>query len=191
MKAANPLPVWGLMGLLLACAIAFYLLVPNDKRLLHRLVKDGKAQRASEVLHSLSNTETARDPEFYELMRLRLRRQLLDSKDKASVLAQTEASLLAIERFSSSPHYLTEVLESISLLNDSPQALKLVAPHLKALPKPVREALVMALVIDALDSNQPETAAASYENCLHPFPPAETNLVEAVRLWRAAAQPEQ
>ena len=83
MKPTNPLPIWGLMGILLACAITFYLLVPNQKKLLNRLVQDGKPKRALEVLHSLPQTEKARDPEFYELLRLRLNRQLLNPKDKA------------------------------------------------------------------------------------------------------------
>ena len=76
MKLTNPLPIWGLMGILLACGITFYFLVPNQKKLLNRLVQDGKAKRALKVLHSLPETEKAKDPEFYDLMRLRLNRQL-------------------------------------------------------------------------------------------------------------------
>ena len=190
MKSAYPLPVWGLLGVLLACGITFYLLVPNQKRLLTRLVQDGKAQRALSVLHSLPQTEIAKDPEFYELMRLRLNRQLIDPKDRAGVIAQIEASLQAVERFPANQNYLAEVLESISLLDDCAQALKLVAPHLKPLPNIARQMLVRALVGDALASDMPDVAAATYEHCLRPFPPAETNLVEAVRLWRAAASPE-
>lgn len=191
MKPTNPLPVWGLLGVLLACAITFYLLVPNQKRLLARLVQDGKAQRALEVLHALSQAEIARNPEFYELMRLRLSRQLLDPKDKAGVIAQIEATLQALERSPASQDYLSEVQESIALLDDCAQALKLTAPHLKTLPNPARLTLVEALVRDALTSDQAEVAAETYENCLRPFPSAETNLVEAVRLWRAAARPEK
>ena len=190
MKPTNPLPIWGLMGILLACAITFYLLVPNQKKLLNRLVQDGKPKRALEVLHSLPQTEKARDPEFYELLRLRLNRQLLNPKDKAVVIAQIEESLQAFERSSSSQDFLAEVLHSISLLNDYAQALKLVAPHLKTIPNSARQVLVRVLVRDALASNKPDVAAATFENCLRPFPPAETNLVEAVRLWRAAARPD-
>ena len=191
MKPTNPLPIWGLMGILLACAITFYLLVPNQKKLLNRLVQDGKAQRALKVLHSLPQTEKARDPEFYELMRLRLTRQLLKPKDKAGVITQLEESLQAFERSSSSQDFLAEVLHSISLLNDCEQALKLVAPHLKTIPNTARQMIVRVLVRDALASNKPDVAAATFENCLRPFSPAETNLVEAVRLWRAAARPDR
>ena len=179
------------MGILLACAITFYLLVPNQKKLLNRLVQDGKAQRALKVLHSLPQTEKARDPEFYELMRLRLTRQLLKPKDKAGVITQLEESLQAFERSSSSQDFLAEVLHSISLLNDCEQALKLVAPHLKTIPNTARQMIVRVLVRDALASNKPDVAAATFENCLRPFSPAETNLVEAVRLWRAAARPDR
>jgi len=191
MKLTNPLPIWGLMGILLACAITFYLLVPNQKKLLNRLVQDGKAKRALKVLDSLSKNEMARDPEFYELMRLRLNRQLLDPKDKSGVIAQLEACLQALEHSSSNQELLSEVLHSISSLNDCPQGVKLIAPHLDSLPNALRQTLVSALVRDALASNQAELAAVTYENCLRPFPPAETNLVEAVRLWRAAAKPDR
>jgi predicted Zn-dependent protease len=191
MKLTNPLPIWGLMGILLACAITFYLLVPNQKKLLHRLVQDGKAKRALKVLDSLPEAEKARDPQFYEMMRLRLSRQLLDPKDKSGVIAQVEESLQALEHSSSNQELLSEVLHSITSLNDCTQAVKLVEPHLKTLPNSARQALVGVLVRDALGSNQPELAAATYENCLRPFPPAETNLVEAVRLWRAAAKPDR
>jgi predicted Zn-dependent protease len=190
MKSANPLPVWGMLGVLLACAITFYLLIPNQKRLLTRLVQDGKAQRALEVFHALSQSEIARDPEFYELMRLRLNRQLLDSKDRAGTIAQVEASLQAAARFTVNQDYLAEVMESISLLDDSAQALKLVEPHLKTIPNTARQRLIEALVRNALASDMPGVAAAAYENCLRPFPPAETNLVKAVQLWRSAARPE-
>jgi predicted Zn-dependent protease len=190
MKSTNPLPVWGLLGVLLACAITLYLLLPNQKRLLSRLVQDGKAQRALAVLHSISQAETARDPEFYELMRLRLSRQLLNPKDKGAVIAQIEASLQAFAR-SSSQDFLAEILQSISLLDDCAQVLKLVAPHLKPLSNTARQMLVEALVKDALASDRAEVAAETYEHCLRPFPPAQTNLVEAVRLWRAAARPDR
>ncbi len=189
MKPANPLPLWGLMGILLACAITCYLLVPNQKNLLYRLVKDGKPERALEVLHSLPQAEKARDAEFYELLRLRLNRQVLNPEDKAGVIAQFQDSLQAFERFSSSLDFLAEVQHSISLFNDWAQASKLVAPHLKTIPDGARQVLVRVLVRDALASNQPDVAAAIFENRLMPFPPAETNLVEAVRLWRAAARP--
>jgi predicted Zn-dependent protease len=191
MKSANPLPVWGLLGVLLACAITFYLLIPNQKKLLTRLVQDGKAQRALDMLHALSQTEKARDPEFYELMRLRLARQLLDPKDKAGVIAQIEGSLQAFEQSSSSQNFLAEVLHSISLLNDCEQALRLVEPHLETIPNTARERIVRVLVEDALASNKPGIAAATYQDCLRHFPPGETNLVEAVRLWRAAASPDR
>ena len=158
------------MGILLACAITFYFLVPNQKKLLHRLVQDGKATRALKVLHSLPQTEKARDPEFYELLRLRLNRQLLNPKDKAGAIAQIEESLQAFKRFPSSQDFLAEVLHSISLLNDCEQALKLVAPHLKTIPDSARQVLVLVMVRDALASNKPDLAAVSYENCLRPFP---------------------
>jgi tetratricopeptide (TPR) repeat protein len=191
MKATNPLSAGVLIAVLLACAIAFYLLVPTNKKLLDRLVQDGKSQRAMEVLHSLSDTEKATDLEFYELMRLRLNRQLGDPKDQAGVIAQIEASLEALERFASNQAYLAEVLESLSVLDDSARALRLVEPHLETYPQPVRQVLVVALVRDALASDRADVAAAAYEHSLRPFPPGETNLVEAVRLWRAAARPEQ
>jgi len=191
MKPANPLPIWGLLCVLLACAITFYLLIPDQKRLLQRLIQDGKTQRAWEVLHSLSQTERARDPEFYELLRLRLNRQLLDPKDKAGVIAQIEASLQAVERSPVSQEHLTEVQQSLSLLDDCPQALKLVAPRLKTLPSTSRQVLIRRLVRDALASGMPDVAAESYEYCLRPFLPAETNIVEAVRLWRGAARPDK
>ena len=191
MKSSNPLPAWGLLTVLIACAITFYLLVPSQKRLLTRLVQDGKVQRALDVLRATSSAEIAKDPEFYELMRLRLSRQLLDPKDKAGVIAQIEATLQALERSPASQDYLSEVQESIALLDDCAQTLKLIAPHLKTLPNPARLTLVEALVRDALTSDQAEVAAQTYENCLRPFPSAETNLVEAVRLWRAAARPEK
>jgi predicted Zn-dependent protease len=191
MKPTNPLPSWGLMGILVACAIIFYLLVPNQKQLLSRLVHDGKAKRALKVLHSLPETEKASNPEFYECVRLRLNRQLLNPKDKAGVIAHIQESLQAFKRFSSSQDFLAEVQHSIALLNDCAQALKLVAPHLKTIPNASRQVLVMGLVRDALASNTPDVAAATYENCWRPFTPTETNLVEAVRLWRAAARPDR
>ncbi len=86
--------------------------------------------------------------------------------------------------------FLAEVLHSISLLNDCEKALKLVAPHLKSIPDSARQVLVLVMVRDALASNKPDLAAVSYENCLRPFA-AETNLVEAVRLWRGAARPDR
>ncbi len=190
MKPTNPLPVWGLLAVLLACAVTFYLLVPNQKRLLTRLVHDGKAQRSLDVLHSLSPAEIARDPEFYELTRLRLNRQLLDLKDKSGVIAQIEASLQAAGRFPDNRELLSEAGASVPLLDDCGLALKLVAPHFKTLPNSARLLLVQVLVADALASDLPVVAAETYEYCLRPFPPAETNLVEAVRLWRAAASPD-
>jgi tetratricopeptide (TPR) repeat protein len=191
MKAANPLPVLGLLGVLLACAITSYLLVPSQKQLLTRLVQDGKTQRALDVFHAFSQTEKASDPEFYELMRLRLSRQLLNPNDKAGITAQLEESLKTFQRRSSSQDFLAEVLHSISLLNDCEQALRLVEPYLETIPNTARERIVRVLVKDALASNKPDIAAATYQSCLHHFPPGETNLVEAVRLWRAAANPDR
>lgn len=191
MKSSNPLPAWGLLTVLVACAITFYLLVPSQKRLLTRLVQDGKAQRALDVLHAASSAEVAKDPEFYELMRLRLNRQILDPKDQGAVIVQIEAALRSAGRFPGDRDYLAEVLESVSLLDDCARALKLVAPHLKTLPPTARRSLVESMVRKSLASDMPEVAAETYEDCLRPFPPAETNLVEAVRLWRGAASPDR
>ncbi len=191
MKTTNPLSIWVLLGVLLGCAFTVYLLVPNQKRLLTRLLKDGKERRALEVLRSLSPVEMARDPEFYELTRLELSRQLLDPQDKAGVSAQIEASLQILERHSANEDFLEEVLQSLSLLGDCEQASRLVEPHLKTISTNARQILLSVLVKDALAANKPAVAAATYQKCLRPFPPAETNLLEAVRLWKAAAKPEK
>ena len=191
MKPANPLSIGGLIGLLLACSITLYLLVPNQKKLLSRLDQDGKAERALKVLRSLNQNEKFRDPEFYELMRLRLSRQLLSPNDKAGVIAQLHESLQVFERFSSSQGFLAEVLHSMALLNDCTQSMKLVSPHLQTMPDSTRQVFVMVLVRDALAANKPDLAAVIYENCLRLHFPSETKLVEAVRLWRGAAQPDR
>jgi predicted Zn-dependent protease len=191
MKSTNPLPIWGVLGILLTCAITYYLLIPNQKALVNRLARDGKVKRALQVMRSLPQSEKARDPDFYELMRLRLNRQLLSPPDPAALIAQVEQALRAFERSSSNREFLVEVLRSVSMLNDGEQALRLVVPHLKAIPDVSRRELARVLVRDALAADQPEVAAATYERCLWPFPHSGTNLVEAVRLWRAADRTDQ
>src|SRR4051812_893120 len=191
MKPINPLPIWGLVTILLVCALTFFFLAPNQEKLLHRLVQDGKTKRALKVLQGLSAAEKAKDPELYELTRLQLRRQLLNPKNKASAAAQLKESLQAFDRFPSRQEFQAEALSSVSLLDDPTEALKLVAPHLKTLPESARQALIDALVNQALASGKPTIAAEAYENRLRPFPPAQTNLVEAARLWRSAARPDK
>jgi tetratricopeptide (TPR) repeat protein len=190
-KAGNPLPIWGLAAILLGCAITFYFLAPDQRKLLGRLVQDGKAKRALKVLESVSEAQKAKDPEFYEVMRLRLSRQVLKPTDKPGITAQLEQALHALDRFSSRQDFVAEVVQSLALLNDPARALQLVSPHFSRISIPARQTLVAAMVGDALASNSPEVAAETFENCLRPFPPAETNLVEAVRLWRGAAKADR
>src|SRR5437868_4670743 len=180
MKPSNPLPLWGLAAILLVCALAFLFLAPNQKKLLNRLVQDGKTKRASKVLQGISETEKAKDPEFYELRRLQLNRQLLNRKNRTAVVAQLNESLQAFERFPSQQGFQAEVLSSISLLGDSAEALKVVAPHLKSLSDSAGRVLIEDLVSQALASGHANIAAEAYESRLQRVPQAQTNLFEAI-----------
>ena len=191
----HPISWLALAGILIACAAGAYLLIPNNEKVLDRLIKDGKYDRALQYVESLPKSVREKNPLAYTLREFELKRKLLEDRKQAAVILHLQESLRAYQAFSNHTAFLNEAVETVRLLGTPEEAEEIVQLNSAGLPVAAKYALTQALVQKALASNKPESAAASFERywdgAFNSLPPGERirQTSEGVRLWRSAAQP--
>lgn len=189
----SPLPVSPrqLVGLLVVCVLVAWLLLPSKRDLLERQLRDGQRARALATLEGLSNWERRRDPEFYTLTELRLRRELLNTKSLIAVRQHIIAACVAAEKFQFKPEFNQEFLALLRHVPDIADTREVLRPFLPRMPQALRRSLYDALVARALADAQPVLAARVFAEFWATAPTDESATTEMIRLWRGAGQPAQ
>jgi tetratricopeptide (TPR) repeat protein len=189
-ESALPIRPTTLLGVLVGCGLVTMFLLPSDRQLLERQLRDGYTDRALQTLRRLSGKERSKRPGYYAVLELRLRRQTADAEAADEINALTVAACRAFEQFDYPADFLSEILALIALGQSANATHELLEPYLLQMPLAARERVYAALVSQALACADPHTAARltmSYESNA---PPSEVTVTNLVRLWRFAERPD-
>ena len=178
-----------LAGLLAVIALIAWLLLPSKRDLLERQLRDGQSQKALVTLQGMSARERRKDPEFYALTELRLRRELLNVKNPVIVRQQITAACAAAERFKFKAEFNREFLALLHLVPAAGDTREILAPILPRMPLPLRRSVYDVLVAKALAASDPALAAQVFTEFWNSAPADESATAEMIRLWRGAGRP--
>lgn len=182
------LPWWQLATLLAVCAAGIYFLLPDDPRLVEKLVRDGNVREARRLLDRVPPAQRAADPARFELLELQLARREL-AGDAAAGDAFWRRAALAWRATQFAEPIFTELLAATPALRDPSAAWALLAPQFDHAPAAQRTALAEAFSRVALAQGQPATAAEAFAHA-HPAATGE-QARELARLWQLAGRPAE
>lgn len=179
-----------LAGILAACGLLAWLLVPGDRTLLERQLRDGAFQNASQTLARIRPSERAKDPAFYLLAELEIARRQSAIREPARRIALIQRCADALIQFPDQPEFLRQLLLLIAGAPAADAVLTALEPALPRFAPAARMQTYQALTALALASNQPQFAATIHSNLWRSTPEDRTLTLEMARLWRQAARPD-
>ena len=188
-KPPTPVPPWLLAGLLTVCLVGGFLLLPSQRGLLERQIKDGSFAKALETLHTLPPRERRRNPRTYDLLEVQLVRQSVAHPDTATTRKQLAACLDAYFRYGLDEGFQAELMDWIAVSPTAALPVEIISPRASSIPIQARRRIYDALIAKALSEGD-STAAARLADELWRAHPGQESLAELmVRLWRLAGQP--
>lgn len=168
-----------------------WFLIPDQKTMLERLVQDGHANRALNLISSLPAQTRAEHPALFSLIEFRLQREQLFPAQQRLLEAHLERVLRATVETDFHEEFVEEMFATLKLTTNAIVVTGMIRPVVGEMPLDVRRALTPELVRISLAAAEPLLGAEIFEEFMADVEMTDQQWSEAVRLWRLAGRPEQ
>ena len=176
-----------LVGVMVACALTLYLLVPDDPSLLEDLVRDQRVSEARRVLRKVKPQQREQEPLRYAIAEQKLDQiEVHDAGDRADYDTYLEQSWQRWEQQSFAAALLTIWIDDLPRVARVENLWDEFSPRWDQIPAQLREELVMKLVPVALAQEKAALAADIFARNWGDAPSSEPAALELVRLRRLA-----
>lgn len=178
-----------LVLLLLLCGVGIWLLLPDDREMLEKLVQDGETAEARRLLEKIPRRERNADPLRFRTLELELAKRDLAPGDAAAHARYVAQIAAAWRETAFAPALFDRLLAALPALADPAAAWTALAPDLAGAPAAQRQTLGAAFTRAALGANQPIAAAEIFAATRAPAERTPADRLELARLWQQAGRP--
>ncbi len=178
-----------ILGLLLGSALVTFLLLPNERTLIERHMRDGSFDKALKLSQDVRPAKRDRSPVFFKHAELRCRRGMLSGQNLPEQLKLLEQNLAAYSQFQFADEFFVEILTLSSNLASEPGLQPMLKPVVDRMPSQSKRILTETLVPLFLAHGQTLAAAKWYSDYWRTRPHGEQEVLEMVKLWRFSENP--
>lgn len=178
-----------IFGILLASGVITYILLPNERTIIERLVRDGSHDKALKLSLETRPAKRARAPRFYTFVDLHCQRNILQNPSPLEQFRLLDRNLNAYSQFNSAEEFFPEILSLASNLAPQNGLQTKLRPFVNRMPRENKKILTETLVPLYLANGQTLAAAHTYTDYWWIRTHGEPEVLEMVKLWRYCQDP--
>ncbi len=178
-----------IFGILAVSGLIAFLLLPNERTLIERLMRDGSYEKALKLSLDTSQAKRARSARFFTYVDLRCQRMILKTPSAPEQFRLLDRTLHAYSQFQFAEEFFPEILSLASNLAPESGLQPKLKPFVDRMPRESKRVLTETLVPLYLAHDQTLAAAHTYTDYWRIRPHGEKEVLEMVKLWRFSENP--
>lgn len=176
-------------GILAASIGIAYLLLPDERTLIERLMRDGSYDKALKLSLETRPAKRQRNQRFFTYVDLRCKRMVITNPTVLDRFRLLDQNLRAYQQFGFAPEFFPEIIELSTLLATEEGLHAKLKPFTDKMPRDSKLDLTERLVPLYLANSKPASAAHTYMDYWFHHEHGEERVLEMVKLWRYSQNP--